>query len=37
MLPLAEQAVEHLHLYDMATLAFMVRENGNKREGYMYI
>jgi len=26
MLPLAEQAVEHLHLYDMAMLAFMVRE-----------
>ena len=30
---MAEQAVEHLRLYDLAMLAFTVRENDNKREG----
>ena len=31
MLPLAEQVFDHLHLYDMATLAFTVREVEKKR------
>ena len=26
MLPMAEQVFDHLHLYDMVTLAFTVRE-----------
>ena len=34
MLPMAEQVFDHLHLHDMATLAFTVREMEKKRGTY---